>query len=156
MRVDSSATASLIDNEKEQKLIKKRAQNRLSQRCIREKQLVRIQQLERRLSLLEGLGTETPVALNTDLLEENEELRNTIQVMKKKLLSIATMATTAATSVFPENNRAQLDTHGQNPEHHQGPADREMSMAERSYQDARTYSGNCIRNPFFFFGKMSN
>jgi hypothetical protein len=89
-----------IDDEQEQKRIKKRAQNRLSQRCIREKQLVKIQQLERRLSLLQAQNqsrsTEEVEALNAQLLRENEELRDTLQVMRKKLLSIGSMATTAA------------------------------------------------------------
>jgi hypothetical protein len=63
-------------------------------------QLVKIQQLERRLSLLQAQkqsrSTEEVEALNAQLLRENEELRDTLQVMRKKLLSIGSMATSAA------------------------------------------------------------
>jgi hypothetical protein len=90
----------IIDDEKEQKRMKKRAQNRLSQRCIREKQLVKIQQLERRLSLLQAQTHSQPnvdaTAMNAQLLKENEDLRDTLQAMRKQLLSIGTMATNAA------------------------------------------------------------
>jgi hypothetical protein len=105
--VASVEYAPIID-EKEQKRLKKRAQNRLSQRCIREKQLVKIQQLERRLSLLQAQTHSPPnvdaTALNVQLLKENEDLRDTLQAMRKQLLSIGTMATSAAgeSRCFPE------------------------------------------------------
>jgi hypothetical protein len=90
----------IIDDEQEQKRMKKRAQNRLSQRCIREKQLIKIQQLERRLSLLQGQTHSQPnidaTALNVQLLKENEDLQDTLQAMRKQLLSISTIATNAA------------------------------------------------------------
>jgi hypothetical protein len=90
----------IIDDEQEQKRMKKRAQNRLSQRCIREKQLVKIQQLERHLSLLQAQTHSQPnvdaTALNVQLLKENEDFRDTLQAMRKQLLSIGTMATNAA------------------------------------------------------------
>jgi hypothetical protein len=98
------------DNEQEQKRIKKRAQNRLSQRCIREKQVLRIQQLERRLNLLEGQGDCSAAGVNAKLLKENEELRDVLQLMRKKLLSIASTATAVADKVVFQDGPTQPHT----------------------------------------------
>jgi len=136
-----SSTTRIIDNEQEQKRIKKRAQNRLSQRCIREKQLIRIHQLERRLSLLEGRGNQDPVAMNAQLLQENEELRDNLQEIRKKLLSIGNMVTTAASSVLIENGPIQLQTPKDISELDQEPLEQGRSRIEPFHKNSEASSG---------------
>ncbi|KAI1628442.1 hypothetical protein EDD37DRAFT_670344 [Exophiala viscosa] len=85
---------------------RKRAQNRLSQQCFREKNRVRAKQLETLGELIKSSADSTIVPsaeqykdlLNKQfaLMEENSLLRDALLKMRKKLLSLSSAATAAA------------------------------------------------------------
>jgi hypothetical protein len=93
------------DGAEQRKLDKKRVQNRLSQQCYREKQVSYIKQLERFVENVQSAGSgsaDTPSQLQEmqekqlRLMKENQELREAILRMRKKLLSLSTAACTSA------------------------------------------------------------
>ena len=78
----------------------RRVRNRLSQRAIRERRAIRIQQLEQDLAQIhKSSGTRFD-----DLRAENEKLRNGLHATRKKLLSISTTTSSVADTI-----RALLD-----------------------------------------------
>ncbi|KAH0558850.1 hypothetical protein GP486_004514 [Trichoglossum hirsutum] len=88
---------------------KKRVQNRLSQQCYREKQASYIKQLERFVENVQSAGSgsaDIPSQLQEmqkkqlHLMKENQELREAILRMRKKLLSLSTAASTSADDVI--------------------------------------------------------
>jgi hypothetical protein len=93
------------DAVEQRKRDKKRVQNRLSQQCYREKQASYIKQLERFVENVQSAGSgsaDTPSQLQEmqkkqlRLMKENQELREAILRMRKKLLSLSTAASTSA------------------------------------------------------------
>ncbi|KAL3474471.1 hypothetical protein BJX99DRAFT_260403 [Aspergillus californicus] len=79
---------------------RKRIQNRISQRCFREKQGSYIQHLERFVSTIEnteGFGSREATE-RLELIHENHALRESLLQMKKKLLSLGAQVTSLADS----------------------------------------------------------
>jgi hypothetical protein len=85
---------------------RRRAQNRISQQCLREKKrLARsdgLQSLDKITEEPTSSGSECNINLtgdakrHSDLIKDNQELRIALLGMRKKLLSLSTSATTAA------------------------------------------------------------
>ncbi|KAH0541235.1 hypothetical protein FGG08_004291 [Glutinoglossum americanum] len=108
----TSVPADVDDDAAEQrKRDKKRVQNRLSQQCYREKQASYIKQLERFVENVQAAGSgqaDIPSQLQEmqkkqlRLMKENQELREAILRMRKKLLSLSTAASTSADDVIFE------------------------------------------------------
>jgi hypothetical protein len=93
------------DAAEQRKRDKKRVQNRLSQQCYREKQASYIKQLERFVENVQSAGSGSagsPSQLEgmqkkqLRLMKENQELREAILRLRKKLLSLSTAASTSA------------------------------------------------------------
>lgn len=80
----------------------KRAQNRLSQQCAREKRLAQSKQLDLLASVIKSSGADLAerqtslVNAQLELLKENEALKEGLLRMRKKLLSLSTAAAAAA------------------------------------------------------------
>lgn len=72
-----------------QKREKKREQNRRSQKISRERQTIRIKELEERILLLEATTEEDRLLNYSKIIEENSQLRITLGAWKRTLLSIA-------------------------------------------------------------------
>ncbi|GAB7356239.1 hypothetical protein MBLNU459_g7056t1 [Dothideomycetes sp. NU459] len=84
---------------------RKRVQNRISQQCLREKQLARTRQLESAMEIIknsanqlaDGHSPNAPaMEAQLKLIAENEQLREAVFRMRKKLLSLSHMAASAA------------------------------------------------------------
>ncbi|KAH0560054.1 hypothetical protein GP486_003427 [Trichoglossum hirsutum] len=100
---DNNANAA--DAPKQHRRDKKRAQNRISQQCKRERQASYIRQLERFAEDIQpsATGLEGPQAQlqhlqtkHSDLLRENQELREGLMKMRKKLISLGAAAASCA------------------------------------------------------------
>ena len=81
---------------------RKRVQNRISQKCIREKQLAQSQHLASFLDLIQasrkgGDGSQTAlIESHLKLLEENQKMKTSLLRMRKKMLSLSNSARTTA------------------------------------------------------------
>ena len=107
---DTPAKTPGKDKEKNQDRInRKRVQNRISQQCVREKQLAHAKRLE---ALAEVIKTSTEAdatsaatqsnLLNNQLalIEENRDLRDALLRMRKKMLSLSSAVAAAAGKYF--------------------------------------------------------
>ncbi|EXJ90173.1 hypothetical protein A1O3_03242 [Capronia epimyces CBS 606.96] len=100
--------ASPVDAAQSHKAARKRSQNRISQKCLREKQLAQTQHLAAFLDMIQASrGTDdNQTALmkaHLKLLEENQQIKAALLRMRKKLLSISnSAATTADDEIFDE------------------------------------------------------
>jgi hypothetical protein len=103
---ETPAKTSNREKEKDQDRInRKRTQNRISQQCLREKQLAHAQRLEALAEVIKT-STETDVTsaaaqnslLNSQLalIEENRDLRDALLRMRKKMLSLSSAVAAAA------------------------------------------------------------
>lgn len=92
------------DKDIDNKADRKRVQNRISQQCLREKQLARTRHLESVMQLVKSNASTTSdhsniapaMEAHLKLITENEQLRDALFRMRKKLLSLSHMAATAA------------------------------------------------------------
>lgn len=93
------------DKDIDNKADRKRVQNRISQQCSREKQLARTRHLESVMDLVKSNASTTSsshsnnapaIEAHLKLITENEQLRDALFRMRKKLLSLSHMAATAA------------------------------------------------------------
>ncbi|KAL2687951.1 hypothetical protein Neosp_005521 [[Neocosmospora] mangrovei] len=83
---------------------RKRAQNRISQQCLREKNLAHVRSLEETVALLQqavatgdqGSRYATLLETHLKLMEENRRLQDALLRLRKKLLSLSNAASTAA------------------------------------------------------------
>ena len=86
---------------------RKRAQNRISQQCLREKNAAYVRNLENAVELLQNTATdadgggrrdryETLVEAHLKLLKENQRLEEALFRLRKKLLSLSNAAASAA------------------------------------------------------------
>lgn len=72
----------------DQKRERKREQNRRSQKISRERQAVRIKELEERIQLLESATEEDQLANYARIIEENGKLRITLGAWKRSILTL--------------------------------------------------------------------
>ncbi|KAK7204238.1 hypothetical protein BZA70DRAFT_268638 [Myxozyma melibiosi] len=83
-----------------QRAARKRAQNRISQQCFRERQLAHRRQLQSFIDAMKGTPADgvSPSLLTSyvDLVEENQKLRDSLLRTRKKLLSLANSASALA------------------------------------------------------------
>lgn len=106
---DETPARSLSPGERDKqqdRITRKRIQNRISQQSIREKQLAHQRQLESLKSIIEtsvaaGSGSDASSEMSIlsnhlNLLEENRELREALLRMRKKLLSMSSAAAAIA------------------------------------------------------------
>lgn len=88
--------------ESDTRAIRKRAQNRLSQQCVREKRRAQSKHLDLLTSVIESSTgdqaecNESLVSAQLELVKENEELKDALLRLRKKLLSVSTAAAAAA------------------------------------------------------------
>ena len=75
----------------------RRVRNRLSQRAIRERRAIRIQQLEQELA--QTRQNDSEIRFN-ELRAENDKLRNGLHATRKKLLSISTTTSSVADNIL--------------------------------------------------------
>lgn len=81
---------------------RKRAQNRLSQQCVREKRRAQSKHLDLLTTVIrsstsdEAESQESLVFAQLELVKENEELKDALLRLRKKLLSVSTAAAAAA------------------------------------------------------------
>jgi hypothetical protein len=89
---------------------KKRMQNRISQRCFREKQGSYIKHLERFVSSIENAEAfgSREAAERLQLIHENQSLRESMLRMKKKLLSLGAQMTSLA-GMYPTGATSSHD-----------------------------------------------
>jgi hypothetical protein len=89
---------------------RRRHQNRISQRCVREKQQAHKKQLEMFVEMIKSRnemskhGKESESALldaHIAIIEENKRLKDALLQMRKKLLSLSSVASMAAGSRIP-------------------------------------------------------
>jgi hypothetical protein len=84
---------------------RKRVQNRISQQCLREKQLAHTRQLESFLEIIKSSNDEsknnedrysTLLDAHLKLIEEKRQLEDALFRLRKRLLSLSNIASTAA------------------------------------------------------------
>jgi hypothetical protein len=100
---DHAATSNAAEQQRRRE--KKRIQNRLSQQSCREKQASYVRQLERFVENIQAAsesGTDSPSYVQQlqtrlwDCMKENQELREAILQMRKKMLSLSVAASSGA------------------------------------------------------------
>ncbi|KAI9763556.1 MAG: hypothetical protein M1840_000418 [Geoglossum simile] len=132
------------DAVEQRKRDKKRVQNRLSQQCYREKQASYIKQLERFVENVQAAGSgsaDIPSQLQEmqrkqlRLMKENQELREAILRMRKKLLSLSTAASTSADDVIFERIL-------------NAPADDDNAKTDETLAQEAPILANEAQNPF--------
>lgn len=88
---------------------RKRVQNRISQQCLREKQLAHTRQLESFLEIIKSSNDEsknnedrysTLLDAHLKLIEEKRQLEDALFRLRKRLLSLSNIASTAAGNHF--------------------------------------------------------
>lgn len=97
---------SSADTQNDLRKAQKRAQNRLSQQCVRERRRAQSKHLDTLTAVIES-GTndkfdrrEARVVAQLELIKENEELKDALLRLRKKLLSVSTAAAAAAGKCF--------------------------------------------------------
>ncbi|KAI2484275.1 hypothetical protein Ptr902_03215 [Pyrenophora tritici-repentis] len=124
-----SSSAANITNEDE-KSQRKRVQNRISQRCSREKKLTQNRNIANFIELVKkaqtGSHENNTVLVNAyaELMQENDQLNEALLRMRKKLLSISNSSEAAANDPIFEkllepkgNQRRQSINHSDQPRH---------------------------------------
>ncbi|KAA8618818.1 bZIP-1 domain containing protein [Pyrenophora tritici-repentis] len=124
-----SSSAANITNEDE-KSQRKRVQNRISQRCSREKKLTQNRNIANFIELVKkaqtGSHENNKVLVNAyaELMQENDQLNEALLRMRKKLLSISNSSEAAANDPIFEkllepkgNQRRQSINHSDQPRH---------------------------------------
>lgn len=93
---------SSADTQNDLRKAQKRAQNRLSQQCVRERRRAQSKHLDTLTAVIES-GTsdkfdrqDARVVAQLELIKENEELKDALLRLRKKLLSVSTAAAAAA------------------------------------------------------------
>ncbi|EXJ91484.1 hypothetical protein A1O3_00032 [Capronia epimyces CBS 606.96] len=140
------------------KAARKRTQNRISQKCLREKQLAQMQHLNSFLDMIQASrtgGDDNNTALmkaHLKLLEENQQMKAVLLRMRKKLLSLSNSTSNAADDdIFDhilgqaEANDVELDTSTQRKQINQTPKTKVSSqglIVNEDYDEAAVDYGN--------------
>ncbi|KAF5716801.1 hypothetical protein FGLOB1_2395 [Fusarium globosum] len=131
---------------------RKRAQNRISQQCLREKNITYIRNLEETIELLQKVATGSDpqdrysvlLDAHLKLISENRKLEDALLRLRKKLLSFGQAATAAADdevfdSIFrrrdAENPEAQQSAPRMDLANHETPPALNPSVNNQSFQD---------------------
>ncbi|KAG4284369.1 hypothetical protein FPRO06_08748 [Fusarium proliferatum] len=131
---------------------RKRAQNRISQQCLREKNITYIRNLEETIELLQKVATGSDpqdrysvlLDAHLKLISENRKLEDALLRLRKKLLSFGQAATAAADdevfdSIFrrrdAENPEAQQSAPRMDLANHETPPALNPSVNTQSFQD---------------------
>nr|RBQ87729.1 hypothetical protein FVER53263_01704 [Fusarium verticillioides] len=132
---------------------RKRAQNRISQQCLREKNITYIRNLEETIELLQKVATGSDpqdrysvlLDAHLKLIAENRKLEDALLRLRKKLLSFGQAATAAADdevfdSIFrrrdAENPEAQQSVPRTEVVNHETPPPLNPSINNQSFEDA--------------------
>ncbi|EWG38504.1 hypothetical protein FVEG_14904 [Fusarium verticillioides 7600] len=132
---------------------RKRAQNRISQQCLREKNITYIRNLEETIELLQKVATGSDpqdrysvlLDAHLKLIAENRKLEDALLRLRKKLLSFGQAATAAADdevfeSIFrrrdAENPEAQQSVPRTEVVNHETPPALNPSINNQSFEDA--------------------
>ncbi|KAF5975350.1 hypothetical protein FBULB1_7411 [Fusarium bulbicola] len=131
---------------------RKRAQNRISQQCLREKNITYIRNLEETIELLQKVATGSDpqdrysvlLDAHLKLIAENRKLEDALLRLRKKLLSFGQAATAAADdevfdSIFrrrdAENPEVQQSAPRAESVNHETPSGLDPSINHQSFQD---------------------
>ncbi|KAF5529710.1 hypothetical protein FNAPI_13789 [Fusarium napiforme] len=131
---------------------RKRAQNRISQQCLREKNITYIRNLEETIELLQKVATGSDsqdrysvlLDAHLKLIAENRKLEDALLRLRKKLLSFGQAATAAADdevfySIFrrrdAENPEAQQSAQRTEGVNHESPPVLNPSINNQPFQD---------------------
>ncbi|EXL44456.1 hypothetical protein FOCG_13433 [Fusarium oxysporum f. sp. radicis-lycopersici 26381] len=131
---------------------RKRAQNRISQQCLREKNITYIRNLEETIDLLQKVATGSDpqdrysvlLDAHLKLIAENRKLEDALLRLRKKLLSFGQAANAAADdevfeSVFrrrdAENPEAQQPAPSTELANHETPSALDPSINNQTFQD---------------------
>ncbi|KAF4945235.1 hypothetical protein FGADI_12095 [Fusarium gaditjirri] len=131
---------------------RKRAQNRISQQCLREKNLTYIRNLEETIELLQKVATDSDsqgrysvlLDAHLKLIAENRKLEDALLRLRKKLLSFGQAATAAADdevfdSIFrrrdAENLEAQQPTPSTELVNHETPSALHPAINNQTFQN---------------------
>ncbi|KAI1017524.1 hypothetical protein LB504_003941 [Fusarium proliferatum] len=131
---------------------RKRAQNRISQQCLREKNITYIRNLEETIELLQKVATGSDpqdrysvlLEAHLKLIAENRKLEDALLRLRKKLLSFGQAATAAADdevfdSIFRRRDAENLEAQTSAPRtelvNHETPSTLNPSINNQSFQD---------------------
>ncbi|KAI3583898.1 haloacid dehalogenase-like hydrolase-domain-containing protein [Fusarium oxysporum f. sp. albedinis] len=124
---------------------RKRAQNRISQQCLREKNITYIRNLEETIDLLQKVATGSDpqdrysvlLDAHLKLIAENRKLEDALLRLRKKLLSFGQAANAAAGERDAENPEAQQPAPSTELANHETPSALDPSINNQTFQDTQ-------------------